>query len=60
MAVTNNTMRVSDLDFSSIKTNLITFLQSQDTFSDYNFSGSALNVIVDLLSYSTYYYWFSC
>ncbi|MDD4242732.1 MAG: hypothetical protein PHG08_00330 [Bacilli bacterium] len=52
---TNNTMRVSELDFNTIKANLITFLQSQETFSDYNYSGSALNTIVDLLAYNTHY-----
>ena len=55
MATTNKTMIVSDLDFATIKSNLITFLQSQETFSDYDFAGSALNTIVDLLSYNTHY-----
>ena len=55
MATNNSTMRVSDLDFSTIKNNLITFMQSQDAFTDMNFAGSALNTIIDLLSYNTYY-----
>ncbi len=44
-----------NLDFDSIKQNLIDFLSSQTQFSDYNFTGSALNVLMDTLSYNTHY-----
>ena len=42
---------VSELDFDDIKTNLIKFLNSQSEFSDYDFEGSALSVLVDNLSF---------
>lgn len=48
-------LRVAELDFNTIKTNLKTYLKNQDEFSDYDFEGAALNVIMDLLSYNTHY-----
>ena len=51
----NTSLRVTELDFSGIKNNLINFLQSQDTFSDYNFQGSGMSILLDLLAYNTYY-----
>ena len=46
---------ISELDFDDIKTNLKTFLNNQSEFSDYNFEGSALSILIDLLSYNTHY-----
>jgi hypothetical protein len=46
---------VTDPDFNTIKTNLKNFLRSQDTFSDYDFDGSALSTLIDLLAYNTHY-----
>lgn len=46
---------VTDLDFDTIKTNLKKFLQSQSAFSDYDFEGSALSALIDLLAYNTHY-----
>jgi hypothetical protein len=51
----NLNLKVNELDFQGIKTNLRTFLQSQDQFRDYNFEGSGLNVLLDVLAYNTYY-----
>jgi hypothetical protein len=51
----NNNIIITDLDFSSIKQNFITYLQSQNTFKDYNFSGSAMSVLLDVLAYNTQY-----
>lgn len=48
-------LRVAELDFDAIKTNLKTFLQAQDEFSDYDFEGSSLSVLIDLLAYNTHY-----
>ena len=42
-------LRVTELDFEQIKRNLINYLSSQEEFADYNFSGSGLNTIIDLL-----------
>ena len=48
-------LNVSELDFDNIKANLKTYLQSQTEFEDYNFEGSALAVLIDLLAYNTHY-----
>jgi len=51
----NTNINITELDFSSIKSNFITYLQSQDTFKDYNFAGSALSTLLDVLAYNTQY-----
>lgn len=51
----NTSIQVTDLDFQEIKAGLKTFLESQAEFSDYNFSGSGLNVLLDILAYNTHY-----
>lgn len=51
MSITS--LNLVDLDFESLKTDLIKFLQNQAIFKDYNFVGSNLNVLMDLLSYNT-------
>jgi hypothetical protein len=51
----NTNIQVANLDFSDIKQNFITYLQSQDTFKDYNFTGSALSTLLDVLAYNTQY-----
>jgi hypothetical protein len=51
----NNTIQISDLDFDSIKTNLKTFMRSQTKFKDYDFEGSGLSVLMDVLAYNTHY-----
>lgn len=48
-------IRIAELDFDQIKNNLKTFLKAQDEFSDYDFEGSNLSVLIDLLSYNTHY-----
>ena len=58
MANTSPTIRVSDLDFFTIKENLKTFLRSQDTFNDYDFEGSGMSILMDLLAYNTFYHSF--
>jgi hypothetical protein len=51
----NTNIQVSNLDFAEIKQNFINYLQSQDTFKDYNFQGSSLSVLLDVLAYNTQY-----
>ena len=46
---------VTELDFDEIKTNLKTFLKQQDQFTDYDFEGSGMSVLLDLLAYNTHY-----
>lgn len=48
-------LKVSELDFDEIKKNLKTFLQQQSEFSDYDFEGSGLSVLIDVLAYNTHY-----
>lgn len=47
--------RITELDFETIKSNLKDFLKSQPEFTDYNFDGSGLSVLLDLLAYNTHY-----
>ena len=48
-------LNVTELDFDNIKQNLKTFLNSQTEFSDYDFEGSGLAVLIDILAYNTHY-----
>lgn len=48
-------LQVTDLDFDRIKTNLKSFLKQQTEFTDYDFEGSGLNVLLDILAYNTHY-----
>lgn len=48
-------LNVTELDFFGIRQNLKTYLESQTEFADYNFDGSGLSVLVDLLAYNTHY-----
>lgn len=48
-------LNVSELDFFTIKQNLKTYLNSQTEFTDYNFDGAGLSVLLDLLAYNTHY-----
>jgi hypothetical protein len=50
----NNSVNVSLLDFDTIKYSLKDFLKSQDKFKDYNFEGSNINVLLDVLAYNSY------
>jgi hypothetical protein len=48
-------LRIAELDFDQIKLNLKTFMEAQDEFTDYDFEGSSLSVLMDLLAYNTHY-----
>lgn len=43
-----------NLDFDSIKSSIVDFIKSDPTFTDYNFEGSALNTLVNILAYNTF------
>lgn len=49
------TLRVAELDFDTIKSNLKEFLRSKPEFTDYDYEGAGLSVLMDLLSYNTHY-----
>jgi len=55
MASNNKRISVSELDFDNIKANLKEYLKGQDAFSDYDFEGSGLAVLLDVLAYNTHY-----
>ena len=48
-------LRITEIEFDLIKQNLKNFLRSQSEFTSYNFEGSALNILLDVLAYNTYY-----
>jgi hypothetical protein len=51
----SNKLKVTELDFTQIKENLKDFLRSQDRFKDFDFEGSNLSILLDVLSYNTAY-----
>jgi len=55
MASANSISQFVDLDFDSIKNNLKAFLKTKDVLKDYNYEGSALSVLLDILAYNTQY-----
>ena len=55
MATNENRLRVTELDFDNIKDNLKTYLKAQNQFTDYDFEGSGMNILLDTLAYNTHY-----
>lgn len=49
----NSATSLVDLDFDKIKSNLKTHMKSQSIIRDYDFEGSNINVLLDVLSYNT-------
>ena len=47
-------LNTSELDFDNYKSNLKSYLKGQSQFSDYDFDGSNINVLLDVLAYNTY------
>ena len=47
--------QVNALEFNQIKAQIKEYLRSQSQFSDYDFEGSSLTVLIDTLAYNTYY-----
>jgi hypothetical protein len=50
----SSSLQLTNLDFSGIKDSLKLYLQSQDIYKDYDFEGSNLNVLLDVLAYNSY------
>jgi len=50
-----NNFNIVGLDFEDAKSSLKAFLQSQETLKDYNFDGSVINTVLDVLAYNTHY-----
>lgn len=56
MALNRQSLNVTELDFDQIKANLIGWLSDADSpFRDWNFAGSGLNKLADVLAYNTHY-----
>lgn len=50
----NSSLNLVGLDFNTLKNDFKNFLRSQDTFKDYDFEGSNISVLMDLLAYNSY------
>jgi hypothetical protein len=50
----NSSIILSQLDFTEYKNSLKAYLKEQDEFKDYDFEGSNLSVMLDILAYNTY------
>lgn len=46
---------VSELDFETIRGNIAAYIANNSSFTDYNFEGSGLSTIMDILAYNTHY-----
>ena len=55
MATANTYLELSEVDFSDIRTNLKSYLSTQTQFQDYDFEGSAISTLLDVLAYNTHY-----
>jgi hypothetical protein len=50
----NSAINLASLDFDTLKQNLKFYLQNQSVFKDYNYEGSNINVMLDVLTYNSY------
>jgi hypothetical protein len=50
----NSSLSLVSLDFDALKANYKSYLKSQSVFRDYDFEGSNINVLLDILSYNSY------
>ena len=48
-------LSVNSVDFDVVRQNIKTYLSNSDTFTDYDFEGSAMSTLIDTLAYITYY-----
>ena len=52
--VKSSQVNITDLDFDDIASNLKEYLKGQSTLKDYNFEGSNISLLIDLLAYSSH------
>lgn len=50
----NNSLSVSTLDYAGLRSSLVSFMRNYPQFQDYDFEGSNLSTLIDLLSYNSY------
>ena len=55
----NRRLDISEFDFDEVKSNLKLFLKGQNEFKDYNFEGSGMSALLDVLAYNTHYLGFN-
>ena len=55
MATANSNINITELDFDTIKNTLKTYLSDKPQFKDYNFEGSTISTLLDVLAYNTHY-----
>ena len=54
MSTKSSLINTTDLDFKDITDNLKTYLKGQTTFKDYDFEGSNINVLIDMMAYASH------
>ena len=59
MASTRKRLSVTEFDFDEVKDNLKLFMRNQTEFKDYDFEGSGLSALLDVLAYNTHYLGFN-
>ena len=59
MAVNEKRLSVTEFDFDDVKDNLKVFLKNQTEFKDYDFEGSGMSILLDVLAYNTHYLGFN-
>ena len=59
MAVNERRLNVTEFDFDDVKDNLKVFLKNQSEFKDYDFEGSGMSILLDILAYNTHYLGFN-
>ena len=59
MATTRKRLSVTEFDFDEVKNNLKVFMRNQSEFKDYDFEGSGLSALLDVLAYNTHYLGFN-
>ena len=59
MAINESRLNVTEFDFDEVKSNLKLFLKAQTEFKDYDFEGSGMSALLDVLAYNTHYLGFN-
>ena len=59
MATNPTRLNVTEFDFDEVKGNLKLFLKAQTEFKDYDFEGSGMSALLDVLAYNTHYLGFN-
>ena len=59
MAANRQRLSVTEFDFDEVKDNLKLFMRNQTEFKDYDFEGSGLSALLDVLAYNTHYLGFN-